>query len=68
MPAVGDSVMYCRQDYVNRVDEYEARVRAINEDGSLDLLVLNYYGTAHNANGIRYDPDGKPPSWHLKEK
>lgn len=68
MVAVGDTVIYCKEDYVGRVDQYEARVRAVNEDGSLDLLVLNYYGTAHNTNEVRYDPDGKPSSWHLKEK
>ena len=68
MAAVGATVMYCREDYVGKVDEYEAVITAVYEDNSCDLLVHYANDTYHNAPGIRYDPDGKPSSWHLKGK
>lgn len=61
----GDDVVYCREDFVGRVDEYQGRVLATGEDGSVDLQVLGYYGTSHTVKGVRFDPDGKPSSWHL---
>lgn len=62
---VNDEVVYARQDRVSSVDEFQARVIAINEDGSVDLQVLGYYGTSHIAKGVRFDETGKPSSFHL---
>ena len=66
-PGVGDSVIYCREDYFGRVDQYPATVRAVYPDNSCDLLV-DYVNGPVNMDGIRYDPDGKPSSWHPKGK
>jgi len=62
---VGDTVVYSHQHYVHKVDQYEARVASINDDGSLNLAVFMSYPTI--VKNIRFDPDGKPSSWHLKQ-
>ena len=78
--AVGDTVIYCREDYVGRVDEYPAIVRAVYGDHSVDLaaamsfpamnvdLTVAMSNAVINIDGIRYDPDGRPSSWHPKGK
>jgi len=41
---VGEQVVFMRQDYVSRVDEYPAMVTAVYPDGRADLIV-SYLGT-----------------------
>lgn len=60
----GDTVVYCRQDYVHRVDEFTAQVLAVNEDGSVDLSVA-YIAGPINVKGVRFDETGKPSTWHI---
>jgi len=59
--AVGDQVVYCHQHYTHKVDQYEARVVAINKDGTLDLAVHMGYPTI--VRRIRFDPACHPASW-----
>lgn len=66
-PQLGDVVVYCREDYVGKVDEYPAIIRAVYDDLSCDLLV-SYVNGPVNMDGIRYDPDGLPSSWHPEGK
>ena len=68
-PNVGDSVIYCREDYVGKVDEYEAEITAVYDENVCDLAVKDFNPLiAVNVPAVRYDPDGLPSSWHLKEK
>lgn len=67
LASIGDSVIYCREDYFGRIDEYPATIIAIDENNSADLAVEMPYANVHMP-GIRYDPDGKPSSWHPKGK
>lgn len=62
-PAIGDSVMYCRQDNISSVEEYPARITAMYEDLSADLSVT-YINGPINVPHVRFDPSGVPSSWH----
>lgn len=64
MAVVGDIVVYCRQDWVSRVDEFTAQIVATNDDGSVDLSVAYIAGPV-NERGVRYDETGKPSTWHI---
>jgi len=63
--AVGDQVVYSHQHYVHKVDQYDARVVAVNPDGSLDLSVFMGYLTI--VRGIHFDNGGRPSSWRTKQ-
>jgi hypothetical protein len=68
-PAIGDIVIYCREDYVGRVDQYEAVITAVYDDNLCDLAVSELHPASPvNIPGVRYDPDGLPSSWHPKGK
>jgi hypothetical protein len=66
-PAIGDIVIYCREDYVGHVDQYGAIITDVHEDGLCDLAVEMPHATV-NIPSVRYDPDGLPSSWHPKEE
>ena len=66
--AIGDIVIYCREDYVGRVDQHPAMVLAVYDDNFVDLAVTMSNAVVVNERDIRYDPDGKPSSWHPKEE
>ena len=65
-PEVGENVLFCRQDYLHKVDEYPAVIRATYPDGSADLVV-SYLGTHYSVYAAQYDLSGKPGTWHRKQ-
>jgi hypothetical protein len=62
---VGNDVTYCHEHYVGRVKSYDGVVVEVHDDGLCDIQVDMGYQTIVKA--IRYDPDGKPSSWHWRE-
>jgi hypothetical protein len=62
-PAVGDQVIFCREDHVGKVDEYDAHIAALYDDLSADLTVNYLYGPM-SVPHCRFDPGGAPSSWH----
>jgi hypothetical protein len=64
-PQVGENVLFCRQDYIHKVDEYPAQITAVYADGSVELGV-SYIGQ-HFSTRAQYDPIGRPGTWHRKQ-
>jgi len=64
-PQVGDQVLFMRQDYVGRVDEYAATILAVHEGAVCDLSVSYIHGPMQVL-GVSFEPTGRPGTWHPK--
>jgi len=64
-PQVGEHVIFCRQDYIHKVEEYPAQINAVYADGSVELSVSHI--SQHMSTRAEYDPSGRPGTWHRKQ-
>jgi len=64
-PQVGENVIFCRRDYIHKVEEYPAQITAVYADGSVELSVS--YISQHLSTRAEYDPSRRPGTWHRKQ-